>query len=69
MAKPAAQGLVLHAAEVELSVRDGTEQSIIVLVEEVEAGVRTALVFNRLGELVQLVASIAGIFEAERNSR
>ena len=38
-----AQGLVVHAADVELALGDGAEHSFIVRIEEVEARVGTAL--------------------------
>lgn len=40
----AAQGFVLHTADVELAAGDGAEQGIVIVVEEVEAGIRAALV-------------------------
>ena len=45
-----AQGLVVHAADVELALGDGAEHSFIVRIEEVEAGVGTALGVPVLGE-------------------
>ena len=59
----AAQGFILHAADVELATCYGAEQGFIVGVEQIEAGVGSAFVLDRLRELVELVASVAGIFD------
>ncbi len=41
---------------------DGTEQVLIVRVEQVETGVTASSLFHGLGELVEFVSSGAGIF-------
>ena len=53
----------MHSADVELAAGDGAEQSIVVRVEEVEAGIRAAFMALRSRQLVEFVAAIAGVFD------
>ena len=62
----AAERFVLQSADIELAANDRTQQSFIIRVEQVEAGVATAFQFHRLGEFVEPVPARARIFDRRK---
>ncbi len=44
----AAQGFVLYAADVKFAAKDGAKQQFVVGIEQIEAGIASAFLFNGL---------------------
>jgi len=57
----AAERLVLQAADVEFASGDDAEQGFVAGIEEIEAGAGPALLADRLLQLAEFAAAVAGI--------
>src|SRR4051794_37521671 len=59
----AAEGLILQSTDADLAANDGTEEYLVVRIEQVEAAIAASFLLDALGKFVEFVAPGARIFD------